>query len=360
MKKISLILMVIVFIAAVILLLQSAFIVTETEQALITQLGRPVRVITGNSQFIDPKEVQASVDQYNDENKTNVRLSSGANLYFKVPFLQQVEYFEDRILESDAEPDLIITGDSKRLMVDNFARWHISNPLRFKQTVQTIPGALKQIGNIIRSDLLNQLGTYDFIEIIRNTDQMLQYEDTEIEIPIQKQIPVKVGRGRIMEEVTRLSREKAKAFGIYIVDVRIKRADPPKQNLNAIFNNMNSERNRIAEEYRAQGEQAAMVVRAETKRKIETMIAQAERQAQIVMGQADAEAAKIYAQGYIKNATGPNPVSIAGYETDPEFYQFTRTLGALEKVLDGQSSFILSTQNGLLKTLNNPPSLNNE
>lgn len=333
----------------VILLGSSLFVVSEAEQAVITQFGRPVRVIAGESPFSNPDELRQSIAAYEQSSGTNVGLSFGAGLYFKVPFLQKVEYFEDRILVFDSEPATIMTGDQKRLIVDNFSRWYIVNPLLFRQTVENIPTALNRLDNIIRSDLRNTLGENEFIEIIRGSDQML---DSGIEIPEQKRLRIKTGRTKIMERVTQLAREKAKQFGIYVIDVRIKRADPPEQNMAAIYNNMTAERNRIAQRYRALGSRQATYIKSETDRKVKTILAEAERDARIIKGNADAEAARTYAQGYIKEATGSAPARVEGFETDPEFYGYLRSLDALEASLDAQTTFILSTKNELLRQLN--------
>jgi len=338
-------------IAVVLLILlgSSVFVVTEMEQAVITQFGRPVRVIAGESPFADPEALRKSLAAYEQSSGTHVGLSFGAGLYFKVPFLQKVEYFEDRILVFDSQPATIMTGDQKRLIVDNFSRWYIVNPLLFRQTVENIPTALNRLDNIIRSDLRNTLGENEFIESSRSSDQMLE---SGIEIPEQKQVRIKTGRTRIMERVTQLAREKAKQFGIYVIDVRIKRADPPEQNMEAIYKNMTAERNRIAQRYRAFGERQATYIKSETDRKVKTLLAEAERDARIIKGNADAEAARTYAQGYIKEVTGSPPARIEGFESDPEFYGYLRSLDALEAALDAQTTLILSTKNELLRQLN--------
>ena len=278
-------------------------------------------------------------------------MSFGAGVYFRIPFLHQVEFFDDRILESDSDPALITTRDQKRILVDSFARWRIADPLRFKQTLVNMSTALNRLDNIIFSNLRNRLGESNFIEIIRSTNQLLT---TEIEIPAQKKVAIQYGRSKIMEDVTRLCRETALEFGILIIDVRIKRADPPEQNMNAIYDNMSAERKRIADKYRAEGERQATYITAQTDRTVKIMRAEAERDAQIIHGQADAEAARIYANGFVKEATGQPPARISGFESDPEFFRFTRSLETLEKSLDSNTSLILNTKSDLLKMLNGP------
>lgn len=350
--QISAAVVVIALFAGLILMMSSAFIVTEIDQAVVFQFGRPVRVIVGKVIFPEEETMRQDYQSDLDERNVNIRFSeTGAGLYFKLPFIQQVEYFEDRILESDADPDLMTTRDQKRILVNSISRWHISNPLLYKQTLGTMSTAASRLAEIIRSTLRNKMGEYDFIEIVRSTNQLL---DTRVEIPEQKRVPIQVGRTKILEEVTRLSREAAKEFGIYIIDVRIKRSDPPEQNMQAIYENMIAERKRIAERYRAEGNRQATFIRAETDRLVKTMRAEAERDAQIIRGQADAEAARIYAQGFIKEATGQPPERIEGFETDPEFYRFIRSLDTLEKTLDQNTSLILSTNSDLLRFLSSP------
>ncbi len=336
-----------------IVIISSAFIITEVDQAIIIQFGRPVRVIAGDSPFTERDALKKSVEEYSSQSNSNVKLSFGAGLYFKIPFMQQIEYFEDRILESDADPARITTGDQKRILVDSFARWLIANPLKFRQTLVNMPTALNRLDNIIRSNLRNRLGECNFIEIIRSTNQLL---DTEIEIPEQKKVAIEIGRSKIMEDVTKMCRATAKDFGIYIIDVRIKRADPPEQNMEAIFENMKAERDRIAEKYRAEGQRQATFIMANTDRQVKIMRAEADRDAQIIMGKADAEAARIYARGFIKDVTGQPSVQIHGFESDPEFFRFTRSLEALEKSVDNGTSLILNTNSDLLQFMKSPMS----
>ncbi len=347
--KFSYISAIIVIFLGLLLLFSSAFIVSEMEQAIVTKFGRPVRVIAGESNFMDKEELEAEVEEYNQNSKTNVRLDFGAGLYFKTPFINQVEFFDDRILEYDSDAASITTRDKKRLVVDNFARWRISDPLRFKQRVQSEALAQAQLDDIIYSILRSQLGEYDFIEIIRSTDTMLK--DTESQIPDQKRIPIRYGRREIMQKVRQLCREAANEYGILIIDVRIKRAVPPQENLEAIYQNMTAERDRIAQKYREEGKREATIIRAKTDREVKTMIAEAERKARVIKGDADAEAAQIYAQGFIKDVTGAENEKINGFQSEPDFYKFLRSLDSLEIALDEPTRLILSTENDLLKYL---------
>ncbi|MBI1387596.1 MAG: protease modulator HflC [bacterium] len=330
-------------------LYSSAFIVTEVDQAVVTQWGKPVRVIVGDSPFSMPDALKENIAAFNEENDSNVRVSQGAGLYFKVPYLQTVEFFDDRVLEYDARPEVIVTGDKKNLVVDNFARWYIYDPLRFRQRIQSIDLVRARLDDIIYSAMRDVLGQNEFIEIIRSTNNMLN--DPDLDIPTQKRTAIDNGREKIMEQVTAISRREALDMGVYVIDVRIKRADVPEENLQAIYQNMSAERDRISKKYEEEGQRDASILRAETDRTVKTMVAEAERKAQVIRGEADAEAARIYAQGYVKEATG-GAVTIPGYESNPEFFRFMRSLEALEKSLDGQTTLILDERNELLRALN--------
>lgn len=340
---------IIIAILLVILISNSMFIIDEYEQAVVTQFGRPVHVIVGDSPFTFKDQIEEQVNQYSEDSNTKIGLSFGAGLYFKTPFIQDIHIFEDRLLEYDSDPAPITSKDKKRLILDSFARWRISNPLLFKQTIVTIPDAIYRLDSIIKSALRNRLGEHDFIHIIRSTDALL--DDTTSQIPEAKLIPVQGGRDKIMQHVTESCREDALKFGIYIVDVRIKRADLPDENLQSIFENMKSERQRIAEQYRQQGNRDGSYIKSDTDRIVKTMIAEAGRKAQALKGKAEADAANIYANGYIKEVTGVGSVQINGIKSDPEFYKFVRSLQALETSMDENTSLILNTENDLLRYL---------
>ena len=254
------------------------------------------------------------------------------------------------MLEYDAQPEAIVTKDKKILVVDNFARWYIYDPLLFRQSILSITDARSRLDDIIYSALRDVLGSNDFIEIIRSTNDMVN--DLALDIPMQKRIQIETGRDKIMTKVTEISRRDALSFGVYIIDVRIKRADVPTENQSAIYENMQAERERISLKYEEEGKRDAAIIRAETDLTVKNMLAEAEREAQVIHGSADAEAARIYANGFVKDVSGQAPQSIQGFEDNPEFYRFVRSLEALEKSLDANTTLILDTQNELLRSLN--------
>jgi membrane protease subunit HflC len=263
----------------------SLFIVDETKQAIVLQFGKPIREI---------KE-------------------SGLN--WKVPFIQNVVFFEDRLLAYDSAPTEIITKDKKTLIVDNYARWKIIDPLKFLQTVRDLNGAQVRLDDIIYSELRVDLGLYNMSEIVSEK------------------------REGIMKRVTEISNEKANTYGIQIVDVRIKRVDLPPENEKYIFDRMKAERERIAKQYRAEGEEESAKIIAETEREKTVILAEAYKSAQILKGEGEAESVKIYAESF---------------NQDPEFYKFYRTLEAYRKTFKEKTTVLLSTDSEFLKYLNRP------
>lgn len=247
------------------------FIVDEREQVVVTRLGEPKRII----------------------------LNPG--IRWKVPFIEQVHTFDDRLLFSDADPAPIYTMDKKNLIVDNFARWRIADPLKFLRSVQTIRGAQSRLDDIIYAAVREELGRRTLEEIVSGN------------------------RREIMQRVTNRSRQDAEELGVEIIDVRIKRADLPEENKKNVFDRMRAERSRQAKEYRAEGEEMALKIRAETDLEVTRLKSEAFQKSQLIRGEGDAEALRIYADAF---------------QRDPRFYEFQRTLETYEKTL-GESTVVV-------------------
>ena len=309
----------------IVLLGNSFFIVDETQQAVITQLGEPVKVILGSLPPKQRAEFDSAIERYNSDSSARLAVKQGAGLYMKIPFLQQVNLLEDRILEYDSEPTDIVTKDKKHLLVDNFARWRIVNPLLFVQAVRTEHEAQTRLDDIIYSILREELARSNLIEIVRT--------DNSVE-SLKEQIST--GRETIMNAVARKANEQVKGLGIEILDVRIKRADLPKENLNAVFNRMKAERSRISKQYRSEGEEEAAKIRAETDRDVKIILAEAYKEAEGIKGGGDAKAAAIYAKAYSSNE---------------EFYTFLQSLEAIEQSIGANDQLIISTKGGVYKFL---------
>ena len=256
--------------------------VSETEQAVVTQLGRPVRLVRA------------------------------PGLHLKVPFLQQLTSVENRLLDYDAAPAPVITRDKKNLVVDNYAKWQISDPLKFLQTVQDEAGAQARLDDIIYSKVREQLGLHDLVEVIATK------------------------RDPIMRAVTIGSNEAAAAYGITVIDVRVKRADLPPENAQAVYGRMRTEREREAKRYRSEGQEEALKIRAETDKQKTIILAEAYQEEQAIRGEGDAAAIRIYA---------------AAFQQDPDFFSFARTLEAYRKSLKGKTTLVLPPQTEFLKYL---------
>jgi membrane protease subunit HflC len=278
-------LLIILIVAILFLANLSLFIVDETKQAIVLQFGKPIRAI---------KE---------------------PGLNWKLPFIQNVVFFEDRLLVYDAAPTEIITKDKKTLIVDNYARWKIIDALKFLQTVRDLNGAQARLDDIIYSELRVDLGLFDMSEIVSER------------------------REGIMKRVTEISNEKAGIYGIEIVDVRIKRVDLPPENEKFIFDRMRAERERIAKQYRAEGQEESAKIIAETEREKTVILAEAYKIAQTLKGDGEAESIKIYAESF---------------NQDPEFYKFYRTLEAYRKTFKDKTTVLFSTDSEFLKYLSKP------
>tara|TARA_B100000214_G_C23926052_1_gene608442 strand:+ start:294 stop:1145 length:852 start_codon:yes stop_codon:yes gene_type:complete len=261
----------------------SIFIVDETEQVVILQLGKPVKTLT----------------------------KPGLN--FKLPFpLQEKITFDDRLLEYDSPPEEILSKDKKSLIVDNYVRWKIVDPLQFLKTVQAVPTAKSRMDDIVYSELRRELGTHDMVEIITEN------------------------REEIMDIVTRQSNLATLAYGISVVDVRIRRVDLPAENEESIYARMEAERKRQANKFRSEGEEEAQKIRAATDRDKTIILADAYKEAEKIRGEGDAKAVQVYAKSY---------------SADPKFYEFVRTLDAYKKVVDDKTTLVLPSDSKLFKLL---------
>ena len=276
---------IVLVIVIVIVLASSVFTVDETEQAIVTRLGKYVRTV------------------------------SEPGLGFKTPFVENVHKFEDRVLEYDAAAAPIITSDKKHLVIDNYARWRIVEPLKLYQTVRDESGAQARLDDIVFSEIREELARHTLTEI------------------------VSVNREAIMEKVHKQCDNKAREYGIEVMDVRIKRADLPGEVAHSVYARMKAERQRIAKKYRSEGEEEAVKIRAQTDKEKTILLAESYRIAEKLKGEGDAEAIKIYAEAF---------------EKDPEFYAFVRTLKAYEKSLKRDTTIVLSSDSELFQYLSPP------
>lgn len=311
---------------AIVLVVSGLFyIVDETEQAVITFFGEPVTIVLGSLPDALRADFEKDLADYEAQNDTRITIKQGAGLYTKIPFLEKVILLEDRILEYDSEPTDIVTRDKKHMLVDNFARWRIVSPLRFIQTVRTENGAQSRLDDIIYSVLREQLAMSELVEIVRTDNSVASLSDH-----------VKTGREAIMKSVTQKGDAAARRYGIQVIDVRIKRADLPKENLNAVFGRMKEERSRISKQYRSEGEEEAAKVRAETDRDVKIILAEAYKEAETTKGRGDGKAAAIYANAYGSNE---------------EFYKFLQSLEVIKVSTTPNDQLIMGTKGGVYKYL---------
>ena len=242
-----------------------------------------------------------------------VKISKEPGLHFKMPFVQNVIYLEDRILSYDIEPRKLITSDKKHLLVNNYALWKIEDPLKF---VQSMSGqrtlAQTRIDDIVYSNLRNKLASETFDNIV--SEKRIAY----------------------LNSITEESRKQLKDYGIHLIDVKIKRADLPEANEEAVYERMSSERKQKAKEIRAQGQRESEIIKAEADKEAEIIGAQAEKKAQQLRGQGDAAALKVYSDVYSQ---------------DTEFYQFWRSLQSYKNALQEKTTIILSEDMKYLKYL---------
>jgi membrane protease subunit HflC len=272
------------FILIAILGLSTVFTVDETRQVVILQFGEPVRII------------------------------KMPGLHFKLPApLQVAQHFDDRLLEYDVAPEEILSKDKKSLIVDNYVRWRITDPLLFLQTVQTESIAKTRIDDIVYSELRRELGTHNMSEIITESREL------------------------IMEKVTRESAAATKPYGIEVVDVRLKRVDLPQNNEQSIYRRMQAERIRQANKFRSEGEEESQKIKASTDKDKTIILATAYKEAEEVKGEGEAKAVDIYARAFSK---------------DPDFYEFYRTLETYKIILDKKTTLVLPTNSKLFDILN--------
>lgn len=305
------ILIAIIVATAAILVYNAAYTVDETEQVIITQFGR----IVGTPKT-DP------------------------GLKFKVPFIQRANYFAKNLLDWDGDPGQIPTLDKTFIWVDTFARWKITDPVKFFQTVNNQFNAVGKLNDIIDPAVRNFITSHSLIEAVRKSSRLLDTSDVEIEDRIQTSYAVTVGREKITQGILKQAQPKLAQFGIELVDVKIKRINYVEQVRKSVYGRMIAERKQIAEKYRSEGKGEAQKILGERERDLQEITSEAYRTAQEIKGKADAEATIIYAEAY---------------GVDPQFYSFVQTLEIYDQSLDEKNTLILSTDSEFLKYLKEYP-----
>ena len=266
------------------LVLSSAYIVYQPEQAIVLQFGKPIRLITE------------------------------AGLKFKVPLIQNVVFYDSRLLNLDPPAQEVVLNDKKRLDVDSFTRYQIVDPLKFYKTVKTETQARSKLEEIVNSSLRKVLGRVTLTELLSQQ------------------------RTQIMADISKTVKKDAEAIGVSVADVRIRRADLPMEVMQAINERMKTERQRDAKEFRAKGQQQAQNIRATADKEAAIIVAEAEKQSQILRGEGDKESVAIWNKTVGK---------------DVDFYEFYRSLEAYRKSLgDNETSLVLSPDSQFFKYFN--------
>ena len=276
----------VIVVLAIIVTSYTFFVVDPTEQALVLRFGQPVRDLIG-----------------------------APGLYAKAPFIDTVVYIDKRILALDNERQEVLVAENQRLEVDAFVRYRIADPLRFYQSVFNVKGADAQLGGMLNSALRRTLSEASIVDIVRDK------------------------RDALMAEIRDQVRAGAERFGVEVVDVRIKRADLPPENSEAVFRRMQAERQRLAASFRAQGSQQSQQIKANADAKVTVTIAQAQQQSDQIRGEGDGERNRIFAEAYGK---------------DPEFFAFYRSMQAYDDGLKGDTRAILSPKSDFFRYFSTP------
>ena len=301
----------IVVLLGLIILLSSAFVVSETEQAIITQFGKPV-----GDPVITP------------------------GVHFKGPIIQKVHFFEKRFLEWDGSPNQIPTKDKRFIWVDAYARWRIHDPLLYFQRVRDERGARTRLDDILDGQTRNVIANNNLVEVIRSTNRQFEasldvgdFQDTEANVPIT------LGRDKMTRLIIEAAAPRLKVLGIELLDLRFKRINYVEEVQKKIYERMITERKRIADQFRSEGQGEAAKIIGDRERDLKKIESEAYRTAQEIRGKADAEATAIYAAAYNQNTESR------------AFYRFLKTMESYRNTLSEKDWLILSTKGDFFKFL---------
>ncbi len=300
--------LILVAILGVLLVWGSAYTVAETEQVILTQFGKPVGGVVNEP-----------------------------GIHFKLPLIQTVRRFDKRWLEFDGDANEITTKDKKYVWVDTYARWRIADPLRFFQAVGDERGGQSRLDDIVDGETRNAIASFDLIEVVRSSNRAFEVtEELEGIGAAEAMAKVETGRNGIAAIILDKAAKITPEFGIELVDVRLKRINYTESVQQKVFERMVSERKRIAERSRSEGQGRAAEIRGQKERDVLGTSSVGYKTAQELKGEADAQATAIYAQAYGR---------------DPELYQFLKSMETLQRSLDEKTWLILSTDSELLRYL---------
>ncbi|MFT4666061.1 MAG: membrane protease subunit HflC [Ulvibacter sp.] len=286
----------------------SAFIVQEKDQVVITQFGRPV-----GEAIVEP------------------------GMYFKVPLIQVTNYFEKRYMEWNGDPNQVPTKDKRFIFVDTYARWQITDPLQFFKRLTNERGAQSRIDDILDGDTRDFIANNNIEEAVRTSNRIPESSDTEIIGDSLAEIFV--GRDKIQQMILESANKQTVDLGIKILDFRFKRINYVQEVQNQVYERMKSERFRIADKFRSEGQGEASRINGEKERELKNIQSLAFRDAEIIKGKADATATSIYAKAYDKS------------NQSRSLYGFLKSMETFEKTFDGKTSIFISTDSELYKYL---------
>ncbi len=296
--------------AFIIIINSSAFIVQEKDQVVITQFGKPVGTPI-----------------------------TKAGMYFKVPFIQDANYFEKRYMEWNGDPNQVPTKDKKFIFVDTYARWQITDPLQFFKRLTNERGAQSRLDDIIDGSTRNFIADNNIEEAVRSSNRTPISSDTEI--LTDSLTKIYVGREKLEQMILESANKQTADLGIVILDFRIKRINYVQEVQNQVFERMKSERFRIADKFRSEGQGEASRINGEKERELKSIQSGAFRDAETIKGKADATAAAIYAAAYNQSSQSRN------------LYAFLKSMETFEKTFNEKSSLFISTDSELYKFLKN-------
>ncbi len=285
------------------------FILDETQQAIVTQFGRPVG---------------------------QPRTQPGMN--FKVPFIQRVQYFDKRFLEWDGDVNQVPTKDKTYILVDTYARWEIVDPLQFFIRLRDERSGQSRLDDILDGETRNAVAGHDLLELVRSSNRSPEVVEDYMQ-EMEKLANIKVGRSKIEAQVLKRANERTSDLGIRILDFRFKRMNYAEEVRDRVYERMISERNRIADQFRSEGQGEARKILGDKERDLARIRSEAVMQAERIRGRADSTATAIYAKAYNRTAASR------------DLYGFLKSLEVLESSIDDQSSIILSTESDLYRYL---------
>ena len=310
MTKKKLIISGVVLVLLLIAVTGSLYIVNEKEQVVITQFGRPV-----GDAVINP------------------------GVHFKVPFIQKVNVFDKRYLEWDGDPNQVPTKDKKFIFVDTYARWQITDPLQFYKRLTNERGAQSRLDDILDGETRDYIANNNIEETVRNSNRTPVMTDSLSEPSSDSLVKIFVGREKIEQKILKTANERAADLGIVILDFKIKRLNYVEEVRDQVYKRMTSERFRIADKFRSEGQGEASKINGEKERELKSIQSVAFKKAEEIKGKADATAAAIYAGAYNQSSASKS------------LYSFLKSMETFEKTFDEKTSIILSTDSEVYKFL---------